>query len=249
VTARIGLALYSVRHECARDLEATLREVAAMGFQGVEFSDLHGHEASSVRRWLDELGLIACARHARWEALDAQLPELVRESRELGHHRLVLSKLDPPTSVSEARRAAGQLTEMAARAAELGVEFGFHNHAGELQPIEDERTFVDELLDRTELFLELDLGWAWLAGADVLELLGRARGRCALVHIKDFERPTGGFCPVGDGGVDYIRIAPAAIHAGAEWLLVEQDESDGPALAAASRSLVALTAMLEQPAP
>jgi sugar phosphate isomerase/epimerase len=93
------------------------------------------------------------------------------------------------------------------------------------------------------VFLELDLGWAWFAGADPLSLLERARGRCPLVHVKDFSsREPGSFAFVGDGAVGYEDVAPAAVAAGAEWLLVEQDETEGPALAAARRSLEALTA-------
>jgi sugar phosphate isomerase/epimerase len=106
-------------------------------------------------------------------------------------------------------------------------------------------SFLDELLPHRTLFLELDLGWAWYAGADPLSLLGRARGQCPLVHVKDFySREPGAFAPVGDGAVGYEQVAPAAIAAGAEWLLVEQDETEGPALDAARRSLEALTAMV-----
>ena len=56
------------------------------------------------------------------------------------------------------------------------------------------------------------------------------------------------FCPVGDGAVGYERVAPAAVRAGVEWLLVEQDETDGPELDAVRRSLVALELMLEEAA-
>jgi hypothetical protein len=49
---------------------------------------------------------------------------------------------------------------------------------------------------------------------------------------------------VGDGEIGYERVAPAAVAAGAEWLLIEQDETDGPALEAARRSFAALTAMV-----
>jgi hypothetical protein len=44
--------------------------------------------------------------------------------------------------------------------------------------------------------------------------------------------------------VGYERVAPAAVAAGVEWLLVEQDETDGPALEAAERSLAAVRAAL-----
>src|SRR5207249_4198347 len=119
----------------------------------------------------------------------------------------------------------------------LGLELGFHNHDGELRPLEDGRSFLDRLLELL-LFLELDLGWAWWAGVDPIELLERTRGRVPLVHVKDFRaRGERSFCPIGDGGVGYERVAPAAVDAGVEWLLVEQDEADGSTLEAARRSL------------
>jgi sugar phosphate isomerase/epimerase len=61
------------------------------------------------------------------------------------------------------------------------------------------------------------------------------------VHVKDFASREGReFRPVGDGAVGYERILPAALEADVDWLLVEQDETDGPALAAAERSLAAV---------
>ncbi len=91
------------------------------------------------------------------------------------------------------------------------------------------------------MFLELDAGWAWYAGVDPVDLLGRG----PLVHIKDLRSRSGReFCAVGDGGVGYERFAPAAVEAGVEWLIVEQDESDGPELDDAARSYEALQRML-----
>ncbi len=159
----------------------------------------------------------------------------------LGVDRLVLAWIEPPASTDAAKQMADRLTVVARRATELGLAFGFHNHDGEVRPLDGGGSFLDELLARDELFLELDLGWAWYAGVDPVALLDRARGRCPLVHVKDFAGRDGHeFRPVGEGEVDYGRIIPAAIEAGVEWLLVEQDETDGPALEAVARSLAAV---------
>jgi sugar phosphate isomerase/epimerase len=236
--ARIGLMLYSVRDECELDLERTLRAVAAIGYDGVEIFDLHGHEPTAVRGWLDELGLAAVARHASLDAVDTDLPELAEEARALGWRRLAISWLDPETL--ETPGLTERIAELARAARAHGLELGFHNHDAELRPLSSGRTFLDEL--PSELFLELDLGWAWFAGADVLALLARTRSRCPLVHVKDLASRAGReFRPVGDGAVGYERIAPAA---GVEWLLVEQDEADGSTLEAAARSFEALTGIL-----
>jgi sugar phosphate isomerase/epimerase len=241
--ARIGLMLYTVRDECARDFPETLREVAAIGFEGVELFDLHGCSPTEVAAVLDETGLVACGRHAPLEAIESGLPELAAEADVLGWRRLVVSWVDPrmlgAALVDRLEAAAGDV-------ARHGLELGFHNHDAEVVSREGAASFLDELLAREKLFLELDLGWAWYAGVDPLALLEAARGRCPLVHIKDFHSREGrAFAPVGDGSVGYERVAPAAIEAGAEWLLVEQDETDGPSLEAARRSFGALGSMVE----
>jgi sugar phosphate isomerase/epimerase len=243
--ARIGLMLYTVRAESARDLEGTLHAVAGMGYEGVELFDLHGHEPPRIRRWLDDVGLLAAGRHVSLEAIESQLSRLAAEAEALGTRRIVLGWVEPPASAAEAEVLADRIASAAGEAAALGLELGFHNHDGELRALDDGRSFLDRLLD-LRIFLELDLGWAWWAGVDPVDLLELTRGRVPLVHLKDFrERGERSFCPVGDGGVGYELVAPAAAATGVEWLLVEQDEADGSVLEAARRSLAALTPMLE----
>jgi sugar phosphate isomerase/epimerase len=248
--ARIALMLYTVRDECARDLEGVLRSVAEIGYDGVELFDLHGHDARQVREWLDGFGLVAVGRHAGLDALEADLPALAEELRTLGCDRIALSWIDPPESSDDARAAVARIAEVAQRTTEHGLRFGFHNHWSELAELDDGDTVLDKLraLPAGLVWLELDLGWVWEAGVDPVAELERTAGRCPLVHIKDFRaRGTRLDCPVGDGEVGYDRVLPAAVDAGAEWLVVEQDNPDAPALAAVERSFHAVEQMLEVP--
>ena len=93
--SRVGLMLYTVREDCARDFEGTVRAVAALGFEGVEVFDLHGHSAEEVHGWLEELGLAAIGRHALLEAIETSLPELAAEAHVLGWRRLSVAWIDP----------------------------------------------------------------------------------------------------------------------------------------------------------
>jgi sugar phosphate isomerase/epimerase len=245
--ANVGLMLYTVRDECARDLESVLRTVAGIGYDGVELFDLHGHDPALVRGWLDELGLVAAGRHAGLDALEHSLPALAAELGVLRTDRIALSWIDPPENAAEARAVVARIAAIAPRAQELGLRFGFHNHWGELRPLEDGVTTLDLLcaLPPELLWLELDLGWAWEAGADPVALLERLAGRCPLVHVKDLRsRGSREHCPVGDGAVGYDRVLPAAVQAGVEWLIVEQDEVDGPPFEAVERSLQAVRRVL-----
>jgi len=229
--ARVGLMLYSVRQASAADLEGTLRAVAAIGFEGVEVFDLHGHHPAQVAGWLDELGLAAIARHSQLGPIESNLDGLAAEARELGWQRLVVSYVEPENLTDD---TLDRITVAATAVEGFGLELGYHNHDAEIT-----QGFVDRL--PPDVFLELDAGWAWYAGVDPVELLGRG----PIVHIKDMRSRSGReFCAVGDGGVGYERFAPAAVEAGVEWLIVEQDESDGPELDDAARSYEALQRML-----
>jgi len=248
--AGVALMLYTVRDESARDLEGVLKAVAEIGYDGVELFDLHGHDAAQVREWLDRFGLVAVGRHAGLDALETDLPALAEELRTLGCDRIALSWTDPPESSDDARAAVVRIADIARRVGEHGLRFGFHNHWSELAELDDGDTVLDKLRALPEqLWLELDLGWVWEAGADPVEQLERTTGRCPLVHVKDFRaRGTREDCPVGDGRVGYERVLPAALAAGAEWLVVEQDNPEAPALAAVETSFRAVQRMLKDAA-
>jgi sugar phosphate isomerase/epimerase len=244
---RVGLMLYTLREESAQDFEGVLRSVAEVGYEGVELFDLHGFAASEVRSWLDALGLEVAGRHAGLDAIHTSLPELAAELAVLGSDRLTLSWIEPPASDAEARAAVATIAAAAQRVGDAGLRFGFHNHWAELERFEG-GSVLDSLLElpADELWVELDLGWAWEAGVDPVELLERAHGRSPLVHVKDFRaRGTREFCPVGYGAVGYDRVLPAAIAAGVEWLLVEQDETEGSGLDAVKRSFDAVQRYLQ----
>ena len=235
--ARVGLMLYSVREACADDFEGTLRRVGDLGFEGVELFDLHGERPVDVAAWLDENGLVAIGRHSSLEAIEDNLPGLAEEAQTLGWRRLVVAWIDP--AKLDEPSLPGRLGAAATAASRFGLELGYHNHDAEIRG-----GFLDRLPE--DVFVELDLGWTWWAGADPVEVLERLGPRCKLVHIKDFRaRGERSFCPVGDGSVGYDRVAPAADRSGVDWLIVEQDEADGSELDAAERSLAALRTMLE----
>ena len=156
---RVGLMLYSVRDACAADLEGTLREVAALGYEGVEIFDLHGHAPETVADWLDELGLVAIARHSSLEGIESRLPELAAEARALGWERLVVSWVDPANLNDE---TIDRLALAATAVSSAGLELGYHNHDAEV-----EQGFLDRLPHG--VFLELDAGWAWYAGVDPVD--------------------------------------------------------------------------------
>jgi sugar phosphate isomerase/epimerase len=61
------------------------------------------------------------------------------------------------------------------------------------------------------------------------------------VHVKDYASREGrDDVPIGDGIVGYDRVIPAALDAGVEWLVVEEDEIGPRPFEAVERSLHAV---------
>jgi sugar phosphate isomerase/epimerase len=228
----IGLQLYTVRDACDQDLEATLRIVASLGYEGVELYSLHGRSAADVRALLDDNGLAVAGRHVGFDADPAQL---AADAGALGCDRVALAWIEPVASVAERDAAVARIVELGERVRDAGLRFGFHNHWSEVPKLADGASLLDLLPEW--IWLELDLGWAWHSGASPVELLEWARGRTPLVHAKDLRsRETREYVPVGEGGVGYATVVPKAAELGVEWLIVEQDELDRPLADALQRS-------------
>jgi sugar phosphate isomerase/epimerase len=119
----------------------------------------------------------------------------------------------------------------AARCADAGLRFAYHNHDFELRVRDERGTSLLELLiaatDPALVSFELDVLWAHVGGAEPRDLLGRHAGRIALAHVKDAGR-AGGDAPFGAGSLPWDELLPAAQRAGVEWYVVEQDEPEDP---------------------
>jgi sugar phosphate isomerase/epimerase len=239
---RIGLMLYTLRRECERDFEGILRAVREIGYEGVELFELHGRDARVLRELLDELELVVCGRHVLLDALENDLDQLADELRAVGTDRLVLGWIAPPATAAEADAAVERIAAIVPRVHDAGLRLGFHNHDAELRPLDDGRTVLDRLAEVDDLFFEVDLGWAWFAGVEPAALVERLAPRVPLVHVKDLApQAEQRFVPVGDGDVGYRELLPAIDGPGVEWLLVEQDETEGPPLEAVRRSFEVVT--------
>jgi sugar phosphate isomerase/epimerase len=238
---RIAVQLWTVRTECERDLEGALARLGEQGYDGVELFQLHGRDAAEVRALADAAGLVVAGRHVPLETLEADMAQIAADAEALGTRRVAIGWIDPQW-LERPLEVVDRVREAAERARNAGLRLGFHNHWSEVEPLDGGGTFLDLLrrLPAELLWLELDLGWVWHGGADPQRELRASAGRCPLVHIKDFagryERPVD--VPVGEGVVGYGEVVPAALAAGAEWLVVEQDEPGDDPFGATERSLL-----------
>ncbi|GAG48180.1 unnamed protein product, partial [marine sediment metagenome] len=92
----IALQLYSVREDCQKDVAGTLKAVAEMGYEGVEFAGYHGSSAEELRKILDDVGLKVVGSHLRLSVLQGdELAKTIEFNKALGNKRLVIAWHDP----------------------------------------------------------------------------------------------------------------------------------------------------------
>lgn len=246
-TIPVALQLYSVREECVRDLPGTLKAVADMGYEGVEFAGYYGRSAPELRAMLDDLGLKVAGTHTALKTvMDEELPQTIAFNQALGNPYLVVPGLPPERRDSRQawRESARILDGIAAQVEPLGMRVGYHNHAVEFQPLDGENPW-DTLFSNTRpgVIMQLDLGNARHGGADPVPYLEKYAGRATTVHLKDYSS-TNDKALLGEGNIpwdDVFRLCETT--AGTKWYIVEQESYAYPPLECVRRCRDALRAM------
>ncbi|WP_199617335.1 sugar phosphate isomerase/epimerase family protein [Paenibacillus alkalitolerans] len=242
--AKVGLQMYTLRDETAKDFLGTLREVAKLGYQGVEFAGYGGMPAADLRAELDGLGLVSLGSHVPLDRMLEAAEEEIEFNLTLGSKYLIVPWLNENRYADEAaiRETIKDLESIGKKCAERGLVFCYHNHSFELEKSVGGQVMLDAIFSGVSpeyLSVELDACWVHNAGANPIAYIEKYSGRIPLVHFKDLNREGGNVQTVelGRGEVDLIGIAKAASEAGTEWLIVEQDNCQSPPLVSVGNSI------------
>ncbi len=240
----IALELYSVREDCARDFAGTLKAVAKMGYEGVEFAGYHNKSATELRKMLDDLGLRAAGTHTGLASLQGdELKRTLEFNQEVGNTYQICPGADYSTK-PKMLELARALNEASHQACKHGLSVGYHNHWAEFQPVEGVLPW-EVIAFNTEpgVVLQLDIGHCLRAGRDVVADLRTCVERAKTIHIKE-RGGTGHDWIVGEGDMPWRDIFQVAEDAGAtEWYIVEQEEYPCPPLEAVERAIKNLRGM------
>lgn len=243
----IALQLYTVRQQLAEDFEGTLKQVAELGYDGVEFAGLFGKTAQEVKALCQKYNLTPISAHIPFVDM-MNNPDILKVYAEIGCEFVVI-----PYLTEEYRPGQPKFQEviegakfLGAKANELGLKMCYHNHDFEFVKVNGQYA-LDVLYQEVSADLlqtELDTCWVNVGGENPCDYLRKYAGRAEIVHLKDFagqksenmyeligiksekkNDDTGAFefRPVGYGKQDFPKILEAAREAGAHWVVVEQD--------------------------
>jgi sugar phosphate isomerase/epimerase len=224
----IGVQPYTIREALAKDYVGALTRVAEIGYKGVEIGPPpEGMSIDSQKGLLDRLGLHVVGCHAGFDTLAFDVDRLANYLEQVDGGRYVTISLRF-ASKAEVLEKAKRMNEIGESFRKRGVTFLYHNHDWEFEKFEGESA-MDLLLQHTDPELvktELDTYWIAKGGEDPVAYLSKLKGRAPRLHLKDMEAGEERFfAEVGEGVLDFPKIADVAADIGVEWMVVEQDAS------------------------
>jgi sugar phosphate isomerase/epimerase len=230
----VGLELYSVRNALKQDLQGTVRAVAQMGYQCVEFYapyfDWTEAQTKDMRNLLDGLGVRCYSTHNNADYLDKDNISRTRDKNLiLGSKYVVIASSHTDPGIDSWKTFAGTLNAAAEQLEPSGLKAGYHNHKVEFVPIDGVRP-MEVLAKNTKptVMLQLDVGTCLEAGSDPVTWIRANPGRIRSLHCKDWSPdPAKGYKVLfGEGTADWKAILRAAESAGGvEYYLIEQEGS------------------------
>ena len=245
----IGLQLYSVREEAAKDLAAVLSAVQKMGYDGVEFAGFYNHDAATVKKLLDDNGLKVCGAHVGIDTLlGDELERSVEFHRTIGNEYLSVPGLGEKwrSSTDAWKETARTMNGIAERLAPHGMKTGYHNHAIEFKPLEEGGELPwDTFFGNTspDVIMQFDTGNALHGGAEALPFIQRYPNRALSVHLKEHSE-SNPKALIGEGDVPWPDIFSACeTVGGTKWYVVEQESYAYPPLECVDRCLQNLRAI------
>lgn len=236
----IGLQLYTLRNELAKDLPGTLRKVAEVGYKEVEIFDFYGKNSAELRRLLRDNRLSAPSAHYQVGQIRTSWEQQIEYADAVGIKYMVNAIIWLPErkSLDEYKALAEVFNKAGEQCKKAGIQFAYHNHNFEFKAY-DGVVAYDELLRLTDPALvqfEIDCFWVTRAGKDPVEYMTKYPGRFSLLHAKglkagypatvedDFQ--PGPFTEVGQDNIDWKRVFAAAPQGGVKHYFVEQDECE-----------------------
>jgi len=232
----VGVQLYSVRADCAKDLPGTVAAVAKLGYEGVEFAGYYDYKAKDLRKILDDNGLKCCGTHTAMDTLsDQNLAATIEFNQVLGNKYLIVPSLncEGPNPRDIWLGYAERFNVLADKVRAHGMWVGYHSHAGDFKAINGEMPW-DLLFGNTksDVVMQIDTGNTMDGGGDPIAYLKRYPGRSLTIHLKEHSA-TNKNAIIGEGDIKWQEVFTLCETTGhTQWYIIEEEKDAYPPLKA-----------------
>jgi sugar phosphate isomerase/epimerase len=246
----VGLQLYTVRAELAKDFDGTLRRLAAIGYKEVEAAGYYKKSAADFRKAVESAGLSLPSGHYSLQDLLDNTDAKLAFAHEAGLQYVICSfpfvanpgrfhadkyyqEISAGITLDDWKWNFDQFNLMGEKVKKAGMKFGYHNHNIEFKKLGGVLVY-DEMLrltDSTLVKMEMDIGWVAATGNDPVAYLEKYPQRYELLHVKDIkpgppstEGEGTGSTELGRGTIDWKKVFAAAKKASIKHYFVEQED-------------------------
>lgn len=266
-TLPVGLQVYSIRdmlEDTPENFKSVMQQVRDYGYDGVELAGTYGLEPEYIRDTLEEIGLTPFSAHVPLAEMIEDAEKVASTYKIIGCKYIVVPYLPeefrPLTPGYE--KGIKEMTRIGKVMKDAGMQMLYHNHDFEFVRMPDGSYGFDDIYKEVppeSLAAEPDTCWIKVAGENPAAYVEKYKGRAPVIHLKDYIKEgnpknlykligieteevaedTGifEFRAVGFGQQVWLPVLAASIKAGAEWVVVEQDEHyDIPSMECARRS-------------
>ena len=233
----VGVQLWTLRRETAEDLPGTLKQVAAIGYRGVELWFQKWPDAKDLKSITGDLGLAIASAHVSLLELKTDFNRVADYHRTIGNRSLVVPYIPnfQTFTADDWRRTVDDIRDVARLGKEAGFRMFYHNHDFEFLNKVDNVEVLDLIFSSVDpqlLQAEIDVFFVADTGRDPATLIKKFAGRVKFVHLKEKSKPgeQAKNTELGRGVIDWPSVFAAADQAGVEWYFVEQNCEDRSAL-------------------
>jgi len=234
----VGIELFSVRDEMAKDTLATVRAIGKMGYQVVEFYGPYFQWtpdfARQVAKAMDDVGLRCHSTHNSGGAsfTGDGITKAIDLNKILGSKYIVMASAPGrPSTIDDWKKVAETLTAACEKFRVAGLRGGYHNHQTEFRPI-DGKLPVEIIAANTpkDFMMQLDVGTCVEMKQDPVAWIKANPGRINSLHLKDWgagtDKDRAYRVLFGEGDAPWKQIfAAAESKGGVEYYLIEQEGS------------------------
>ena len=242
---KIGLQLYTLRDDIAKDVKGVIGKVAAAGYKEVETFGL-SKEQKFFGLSVKEFGQLLKANNLTTPSGHYMPSEMLFENgngddvkklcdvgNTLGHKYIVIPYLEAGRrkSIDQYKALAERMNKAGEICKKANLQLAYHNHDFEFLEIDGQRgydVFMNET-DKGLLKLELDLYWVVRAGLNPVDLFKKQPGRFPMVHIKDMDKvDRTQNTEIGNGSINFKKIIANAKLGGIKHYYVEHENNYAP---------------------
>lgn len=179
-----SIQMFTLSEYTNRNMENALRIVSELEYKMVEFAGFFGNDAYKVKEWLDKYNLKVSSAHVPLSEIRDHFEETVKLHQIIGNKNLIMP-MEDLNSQEKLNKFVLDVEELQPKLKAVGIELGYHNHLHEFHPNTDGSMIYDQVTSRTDVFLEVDVGWVNAAGGNPVEILTRYKDRIRFIHLRD----------------------------------------------------------------